>query len=94
MYKVLDVEKYIYNYCHIKDINDLSHKKLQTLLYYLQSWFLVKTEGKPLFEDEIEAWMHGPVISDSYHRYKHHSFNPIDIDMVKYKECKFIKDHR
>jgi uncharacterized phage-associated protein len=39
--------------------------KLQKLLYYCQAWHLV-WEGKPLFEEKIEAWSNGPVIWDIY----------------------------
>jgi len=93
MCNIIDVEKYIYNYCNKKGIDDLSNKKLQKLLYYLQAWFLVKTGGETLFDDKIEAWLHGPVVAESYHRYKQYSFNPIFIDVSNYKESKFIKEN-
>ncbi|WP_073282534.1 Panacea domain-containing protein [Hymenobacter psychrotolerans] len=38
----------------------MTHLKLQKLLYYAQAWIMVFT-GKSLFEDEFEAWTHGPV---------------------------------
>lgn len=37
--------------------------KLQKLLYYIQAWHLVHTNGHPLFVDEPEAWVNGPVYS-------------------------------
>jgi uncharacterized phage-associated protein len=39
--------------------------KLQKLVYYAQAWHLV-WEGKPLFQDKIEAWANGPVIRSLY----------------------------
>lgn len=50
--------------------------KLQKLLYYAQAWSLV-FRGKALFYEDIEAWVHGPVIPLVYQRYKHHGYNLI-----------------
>jgi len=43
----------------------MSHMKLQKLLYYAQAWSLVWEES-PLFPDEIEAWINGPVVRAVY----------------------------
>jgi uncharacterized phage-associated protein len=40
------------------------------LLYYAQGHHLAE-RGAPLFDDEIQAWSHGPVVQDVYHRLKH-----------------------
>lgn len=50
--------------------------KLQKLLYYAQAWSLV-FKGEALFYEDIEAWVHGPVIPPVYQRYKHHAYNLI-----------------
>ena len=39
----------------------VSNLKLQKLLYYVQGFHLA-VFGEPLFEEEIEAWMYGPVV--------------------------------
>ena len=49
---------------------DLSNLKLQKLLYYAQGWHMA-LKDQPLFPDEIQAWSHGPVINNLYHRFKH-----------------------
>src|SRR5438128_11285053 len=46
----------------------LSHLRLQKLLYYVQGWSLA-LRGKPMFDNKIEAWTHGPVVRDLYHRF-------------------------
>jgi len=46
----------------------LSPLRLQKLLYYAQAWSLA-TRGRPLFNDAIEAWTHGPVIRSVYARF-------------------------
>lgn len=43
--------------------------KLQKLVYYCQGFHLAMFDGN-LFEDEIQAWLHGPVVADLYHHFK------------------------
>jgi len=44
----------------------MTHKKLQKLCYYAQAWYCALYDGTPLFEDEIQAWVHGPVVPTLY----------------------------
>jgi uncharacterized phage-associated protein len=39
--------------------------KLQKLVYYSQAWSLV-WDGRPLFGEEIEAWVNGPVVYELF----------------------------
>jgi uncharacterized phage-associated protein len=48
---------------------ELSNLKLQKLLYYAQGHHLAERR-QPLFTDQIQAWSHGPVVSQVYHEYK------------------------
>lgn len=64
----------------------ISNLKLQKLVYYAQGFHLA-LHDKPLFEERIEAWMHGPVVPDLYHEYKHFGAEGIpgpQIDLTKY----------
>lgn len=54
-----------------------SHLKLQKLLYYIYSEFLVRT-GEKLFKDRIVAYKYGPVIEDVFHKYRKHGSSEID----------------
>lgn len=49
----------------------IDHLKLQKLCYYAQGYSLV-LRRKPIFDDRIEAWEHGPVVPSVYHQYKDH----------------------
>lgn len=44
---------------------DVTHMKLQKLLYYAQAWSAVWDE-RALFDDRVEAWVNGPVIPSVY----------------------------
>lgn len=57
----------------------ISNLKLQKLLYYAQGCTLALT-GDPLFDDEILAWEHGPVVPEIYRRYKENGANGIPYD--------------
>lgn len=59
-----------------KESVGLTNKKLQKLLYYAQAWSLV-VNNKKLFEDDIEAWIHGPAISSVYSVFKKFGFENI-----------------
>ncbi|WP_457097892.1 Panacea domain-containing protein [Lysobacter sp. P5_B9] len=43
----------------------LTHLKLQKLVYFAQAWSLALL-GAPLFDEELEAWAHGPVAPSIY----------------------------
>ena len=55
----------------------LTNLKLQKLLYYAQGCVLAITDA-PLFEEEFEAWEHGPVIPAIYNIYKSNGRQPIN----------------
>jgi uncharacterized phage-associated protein len=52
--------------------------KLQKLLYYTQAWSLVFRE-QPMFFEEIQAWVHGPVVPSVYHEHKCYSYRKISL---------------
>lgn len=55
----------------------MTHKKLQKLCYYAQAWYCALRDGTPLFEDEIQAWVHGPVVASLYPIYAPYKWEPI-----------------
>lgn len=46
----------------------LTNLKLQKMLYYQQGYHLAAF-GTPLFEEDVEAWMYGPVVPCVYDEY-------------------------
>ena len=49
----------------------MSNMKLQKMLYYEQGYHLAVFDT-PLFEEDIEAWMYGPVVPDVYLHFSSH----------------------
>lgn len=56
----------------------LTNLKLQKLLYYEQGFHLAVFDS-PLFEEEIEAWMYGPVVPCVYNEYSSFGSAPLNI---------------
>lgn len=75
----------------------MTNLKLQKMLYYQQGFHLAYFD-EPLFEDDIEAWMYGPVVPRVYEKYESYGRNGIeanhniDIDFVNENEWRlFLK---
>ena len=66
----------------------VSNLKLQKLLYYVQGWSL-GIYKKPIFEEEIQAWVHGPVVPDVFNQYRQFRWTPIEIP----RQTLAIDDH-
>lgn len=63
MENIFDVAKYFLS------LGQMNHKKLQKLCYYAQAWSLALTNA-PLMNTWFEAWAHGPVSPELWHKYK------------------------
>lgn len=64
----------------------LTHMRVQKLLYYCQGWSLADRD-RPLFDDAIEAWVHGPVVRSVYSRLSKFGSNTIDpADLGDYED--------
>jgi uncharacterized phage-associated protein len=68
--KALDIANYFLSLTNEEYGDGISNLKMQKLLFYAQGFHLA-FYNKPLFNEKIEAWMHGPVVPDLYHHYKH-----------------------
>jgi uncharacterized phage-associated protein len=53
-----------------RDAGDsITHLKLQKLVYYAQAWSLALL-GRPLFDEDMRAWAHGPVAESVFNSYR------------------------
>lgn len=55
----------------------IDQMKLIKLVYIAYGWHLALT-GEKLFDEQIQAWRHGPVIPSLYHEFKHYRGDPIN----------------
>ena len=70
---------------------EITNKKLQKLLYYVQAWSLA-LKGEKIFDDKIEAWIHGPAIKTVYLEYQKFGANAIQKDVSEEIVNKIPKD--
>jgi len=91
-YNALDIAKSIILCTDVERGDTISNLKLQKLLYYLQGYWLV-IFNKPLFEEDIEAWMYGPVVPSVYEYFKGYGSRAIMPDDVsETEELSFDED--
>lgn len=69
-YKALDIaHKIIVKAANSEFESLVCNMKLQKMLYYMQGFHLAYFET-PLFKEDIEAWMYGPVVPSIYEKFK------------------------
>ncbi len=56
---------------------DITPLALQKALYYIQGFYYAFYETF-LFQEDCQAWVHGPVYRDIYFRYRDYKFDPIN----------------
>jgi uncharacterized phage-associated protein len=71
----LDVAKHIID-TFASEGKPITNLKLQKLLYYGQARNL-GLRNEPLFRDQIEAWVHGPVVPSVFAEYRGFRWRPI-----------------
>lgn len=72
IYDALTIAKWIINRINPEPL------KLQKLLYLAQGYSYA-FHDRPLFYDELEGWVHGPVVRDVYNMFSSYQYNCIDI---------------
>ncbi|MCR5726973.1 MAG: DUF4065 domain-containing protein [Lachnospiraceae bacterium] len=70
--KMLRVIAYIF-----EKLEEVTPLMLQKLLYFIQGVHSA-LYGKPIFEEDCRAWVHGPVFPEVYELFRDFKYNPID----------------
>lgn len=70
----IDVAQYIINHFSTRE-QYITTIKLQKLVYYSQAWSLV-WDDEPLFEEDFEAWINGPVVRCLFDELKGYYYCP------------------
>jgi uncharacterized phage-associated protein len=75
MLTCFDVANYFIEVAN-KTNGDISNSKLQKLVYYSQVWHLA-IHDTALFQEDFEAWIHGPVVPALFQKYKHFGWEAV-----------------
>jgi uncharacterized phage-associated protein len=87
-FEAFDVAKWFINRVDRESGESITHLKVQKLLYFAEAWYQV-LHGKDLFNEQIEAWAHGPVVREVYGKlsdYGWQALPPIDPTMLEFPE--------
>lgn len=71
IYDALTIAKWIINEIHPEPL------KLQKLLYLAQGYSYAFYD-RPLFKEDLEGWVHGPVVRNVYDMFKDYQYNSIN----------------
>lgn len=97
MIKAQNVAKYFLSRANESEDSDISNLKLQKLIYYAQAFHLAIFD-KPLFNDDFEAWTHGPVCPEIYRQYKSFGASPIisnseaDVELFSQEQIELLEE--
>ncbi|MCM1084047.1 MAG: DUF4065 domain-containing protein [Clostridium sp.] len=70
--KMMRVIAYVF-----EKLEEVTPLTLQKLLYFIQGIYSA-LYGKPIFEEDCRAWVHGPVYPEVYELFRDFKYNPID----------------
>ena len=77
--KIDNVIKYL-----LKKLGEVTPLALQKLLYYSQGFYKSFYDDF-LFDDDCEAWVHGPVYRNIYFKYRDFGYNPIEDGKLEFE---------
>ncbi|HYI71433.1 MAG TPA: type II toxin-antitoxin system antitoxin SocA domain-containing protein [Skermanella sp.] len=60
----------------------ITNLDVQKILYFAQGWHLA-INGERLFQEELRAWVHGPVVPEIYFRLAQYEKYPIPVTEVR-----------
>lgn len=81
-YRVLDIARKLIKMADWDTANggdNMTNLKLQKLLYYQQGYHLAKFDT-PLFDEDVEAWVYGPVVPVAYDYYKQYGSQILPVE--------------
>lgn len=89
-YRASEVARYFLAKQDVDAGDTISNLKLQKLCYYAQGLSMA-ARSEPLFDDDLEAWLHGPVVPSVYRDYRHYGSNALppvtDLDFEAFDEA-------
>ena len=89
--KMLMVISYIF-----EQLGEVTPLALQKILYFIQGLYFSKY-GIPLFSDNCQAWVHGPVYAEIYDMFSSFRYDPIDdprFELLKRKSTNLDEKER
>lgn len=80
-YSALDIAKWFINAADREAGDAITHLKVQKLVYYAQGWAMVYL-GKPLFDEDMQAWAHGPVVPSVWNHFRDQGYQALPVQKI------------
>jgi len=91
MMTAVEAAEFLIELANKTENSSITSLQLNKLLYYAQGCNIQRS-GKPLFQDLVVVWKHGPVIDEVYHKYKWCGNRPIPTERAAGKSAEFSRD--
>ena len=79
---IFNVANFFLNIVDRESGSTITPLKLQKILYYAQGYYLALNK-KSLFNDDFQAWAHGPANPDIYNKYRIYGYSAIDCPKIE-----------
>lgn len=89
MYKADTIAKFFIHLAE-RDMIEITHMKLQKLVYFAHGWYLALAD-EPLIEEFFEAWKYGPILPSLFRRYLIFQSSPIKTKRTEFSNLKHNK---
>ena len=83
-FRANDIARWFINSTDRESGDAMTHLKLQKLLYYAQGWSFAHFE-RGLFDEDFQAWAHGPVVVSVWDQFKIYSWEAIPLQKIQKK---------
>ena len=92
MFTATQIANWILSRINTNSGDTISPLKLQKLLYYCQAWHYT-IFNEPIFDEDIQAWAHGPVVPSQYRRFANIArYTNIDISVIDLDQPSLSRD--
>ena len=75
-YVAVDIANWFINQFDKESGDVVTHLKIQKLLYYSEAWSQLLL-SRDIFQEDIEAWAHGPVVRSVYNEFSGNGWDPL-----------------
>lgn len=91
MLQAIDVANFFISLSNSAEEGHITNMKVNKLVYFAQAWSMVNLKEK-LFDENIEAWQHGPVVPSVYNSFSKYKSHNIDKTCGIFDENNFTNE--
>ncbi|QFI40247.1 DUF4065 domain-containing protein [Moritella marina ATCC 15381] len=90
-YQAEDIANWFINHFDKESGDNVTHLKVQKLLYYAEAWTQLLLD-RTLIKEDMEAWAHGPVVREVYNVFRGNSWDALKASRVAIEIADDVED--